>query len=380
LDCAPAAAHRGGAVPVDARQVQPLLALAAMLADLGRWGEAEQVLQGIDRQLLPGIPAQAVLSVLDARLCLARGSLSQAASAAQQAVAAAAEAPGYAALGQCLLAVIALRQGDAAAAAGRLSGQPTPVPYPAAMYARSAASLSHALVAAADAGPAAAISRIRDICAGLPCRPGVLLGEPGIPAWLVRTALAAGEASLAADVTQAAGVLGRANPGVPGVTAAAAHSLGLLDRDPGQLAAAAAQHDDPWAQASAAEDLGVLLAGQARPDQAITQLTEAMAGYGRAGAATDMARIRHRLRELGVRRRYWSSSPGRPVTGWGSLTDAERATSKLAAQGLSNRQIGGRLYISRHTVAFHLRQIFRKLDIGSRVELTRIVMEQGQLH
>jgi DNA-binding CsgD family transcriptional regulator len=263
-------------------------------------------------------------------------------------VAAAAEAPGYAALGQCLLAVIALRQGDAAAAAGRLSGQPTPVPYPAAMYARSAVSMSHALVAAADPDPAAAISRIRDICAGLPASPGVLLGEPGIPAWLVRTALTAGEASLAADVTQAAAVLARANPGVPGVTAA--------------------------------EDLGVLLAGQGRHDPAITQLTEAMAGYGRAGAVTDMARIRHRLRELGVRRRYWSSSPGRPVTGWESLTEAERATSKLAAQGLNNRQIGSRLYISRHTVAFHLRQIFRKLDISSRVELARIVMERGQLH
>jgi DNA-binding CsgD family transcriptional regulator len=63
----------------------------------------------------------------------------------------------------------------------------------------------------------------------------------------------------------------------------------------------------------------------------------------------------------------------------GSLTEAERATSELAAQGLNNRQIGSRLYISRHTVAFHLRQIFRKLQISSRVELTRIVMEQGQL-
>jgi len=40
---------------------------------------------------------------------------------------------------------------------------------------------------------------------------------------------------------------------------------------------------------------------------------------------------------------------------------------------------GRRLYISKHTVAFHLRQIFRKLQIGSRVELTRIVVEQGRL-
>jgi DNA-binding CsgD family transcriptional regulator len=135
-----------------------------------------------------------------------------------------------------------------------------------------------------------------------------------------------------------------------------------------------------WAQASAAEDLAVLLAGQASKDQAITWLHEAMAGYQRAAASTDMARIRGRLRRLGVRRRYWTVSADRPLTGWESLTDAERATAQLAAQGLNNRQIGGRLYISRHTVAFHLRQIFRKLQISSRVQLTRIVVEQDQPH
>lgn len=371
-------AGRGGGVSADARHVQPLLVLAAMLADLGRWDEAEQVLRAIDRQGLRGIPAYAVLSVLDARLYLVRGSLSQAATAAQQAVTAAGEASSYAALGRCLVALIALRQGDLTAAAQHLSGQPAPVPYPAAIYARSAASMIHAQSAEACAGPAAAVRHIREICAVLPARPGVLLGEPGIPAWLVRTTLAAGEHSLAADVTRAVDVLARDNPGVPGVTASAAHSLGLLAGDPVQLAAAAAQHHDLWAQASAAEDLGVLLASQADHDQAITHLNEAMERYEHAGAATDMARIRHRLRELGVRRRHWSLSPGRPVTGWESLTDAERATSKLAALGLNNRQIGSRLYISRHTVACHLRQIFRKLHIGSRVELTRIVMEQGQ--
>jgi hypothetical protein len=35
------------------------------------------------------------------------------------------------------------------------------------------------------------------------------------------------------------------------------------------------------------------------------------------------------------------------------------------------------MYISVNTVAFHMRQIFRKLDIGSRLELARIVMQQA---
>jgi DNA-binding CsgD family transcriptional regulator len=374
------AARQDRAVSPDARQAQPLLAAAATLADLGRYGEAEKVVQGIDRATVRGIPADAVLSILAARLGLAHGELSQAAAAAQAAVALAGEAPGYAALGHCLLALIALRQGDLAAAAQHLASRPAPVTHPAASYARSAARLTDAMLAAAAEGPAAAIGHIRAACAHLGPHPGILLGEPGIPAWLVRTALAAGQDDLAAEVGRAASALARANPDMPALTAAAAQCQGLLAHDPAQLADAAAQHTDPWAQASAAEDLAVLLAGQARQDQAITRLHEAMAGYQRAGASTDMARIRGRLRRLGVRRRYWTVSADRPLTGWESLTDAERATAQLAAQGLNNRQIGGRLYISRHTVAFHLRQIFRKLQISSRVQLTRIVVEQGQPH
>lgn len=48
----------------------------------------------------------------------------------------------------------------------------------------------------------------------------------------------------------------------------------------------------------------------------------------------------------------------------------------LVAQGLNNQQVADRLYISVHTVACHLRQIFRKLNIGSRQELAWIVIEQ----
>jgi DNA-binding CsgD family transcriptional regulator len=387
------AARRGRAVSADARHVQPLLALGASLADLGRYGEAEKVTASIDRKTLRGIPAQAVLSILDARLCLARGSLGQATSAAHAAVAAAGTACSYASLGHGLLALIALSQNDLAAATHHLASEPAPIPHPVSVYARSVASMTRARVAEAREGPAAAIRHIRAVCADLPHRPGVLLGEPGIPAWLVRTALGAGDHSLAADVVRAATALARVNPDVPAVTAAAAHCFGLLNDDPARLADAVAQHTDLWAQASAAEDLGVLLAsqaaavqaskgqaskGQASKGQAVGHLNQAMEGYARAGAATDMARIRRRLRGLGVRRRYWAVCADRPVTGWKSLTDAERATSELAAQGLNNRQIGGRLYISRHTVAFHLRQVFRKLQISSRVELTRVVMEQGR--
>ena len=67
----------------------------------------------------------------------------------------------------------------------------------------------------------------------------------------------------------------------------------------------------------------------------------------------------------------------RPVTGWHSLTDTEQAVAALVAEGLNNNQVAVRMYISTHTVAHHLRQAFRKLSIASRVELTRIVIEQA---
>jgi DNA-binding CsgD family transcriptional regulator len=48
---------------------------------------------------------------------------------------------------------------------------------------------------------------------------------------------------------------------------------------------------------------------------------------------------------------------------------------ELVAEGLTNRETGERLFLSHHTVGFHLRSIFCKLDVSSRVELTRLAIE-----
>ncbi|MEV0306000.1 response regulator transcription factor [Nonomuraea fuscirosea] len=111
-------------------------------------------------------------------------------------------------------------------------------------------------------------------------------------------------------------------------------------------------------------------------NQAIHRLKEALAGYRQAGADRDQARVRRRLRRLGIRDRHWTAVPGKPVSGWNSLTHTEQAIAELVAQGLNNKQVAGRMYLSPHTVAHHLRQAFRKLSIASRVELTRIVIER----
>jgi DNA-binding CsgD family transcriptional regulator len=72
-----------------------------------------------------------------------------------------------------------------------------------------------------------------------------------------------------------------------------------------------------------------------------------------------------------------SNLRSRPLLGLGSLTDTERTVASLVAEGLTNRQIAERVFISRHTVDFHLRSIFRKVGVASRVELARQVIAQS---
>jgi DNA-binding CsgD family transcriptional regulator len=374
-----ATARHGTAISPDARHVQPLLALAAALADLRQLREADDILDAADYPALADIPAGAALSILRARTHLAAGRLAEAAAGGQAALATAAAhgAHAYAATAHSVLAVIELRRGDLAAAAQHLASRPAGSPQFADIYARPETTLAEAQITEARDGPTAVLGHLRQLCAGLRARPGLLLGDPAAAAWLTRTALAAGDNELAARAAAAARALSNAHPHFPALATAAAQSRGLARRDPACLAQAATQHPDPWARASATEDLAVLHARHGDRDPAIGQLTEALRGYRQAGANRDQARIRRRLRQLGIRRRHWATPPARPVTGWGSLTDTEQAVAGLVAEGLSNNQVAARMYISTHTVAHHLRQAFRKLSIASRVELTRIVVEQA---
>jgi DNA-binding CsgD family transcriptional regulator len=66
----------------------------------------------------------------------------------------------------------------------------------------------------------------------------------------------------------------------------------------------------------------------------------------------------------------------RPRFGWASLTATELSIAELVAEGMTNRQVAAKLYLSPHTVGFHMRQVFRKLEISSRVDLTRLIVER----
>ena len=193
---------------------------------------------------------------------------------------------------------------------------------------------------------------------------------------LARIALAAEADDLAALAT--ANVQERAllNPGVTSIAAAAAHVRGLVGGSLEELQQAAdlfARGARRLEHASALEDVGAHLL-PADPTAAIEVLSRSLESYTEIGALRDARRVRGRLRQLGVRRRVVTVE--HEANGWAALTSAELAVARLVAEGLTNREVADSLFVSPHTVNSHVRHIFAKLGINSRVELARLANVQ----
>jgi DNA-binding CsgD family transcriptional regulator len=78
-----------------------------------------------------------------------------------------------------------------------------------------------------------------------------------------------------------------------------------------------------------------------------------------------------------VRRRRQRSVGRRPSVGWDSLTATEALVAGLVARGFSNSEIADELLISRYTVETHVKHIFQKVGVRSRVELATAVVRRG---
>ncbi len=279
-------------------------------------------------------------------------------------------------LGRSVLSMISLHRNDlsraeeaAAAAMGQLAETGT-------RYRTQWALWAHALILEAGGKTAdahATLAGCWDQCA----QQGLTLEYRMLGADLVRLALACGDRGRARDAAAAVAELADENPEVPSLTGAALRCRGLAEDDAEILHAAAvayAHAPRPLELALASEDAGTAFARQGKTDQALSLCYQAIEIYERLGAARDLARAEAVLRAAGIRRGR-RGARARPQAGWHSLTPTEHTIATLVAEGLSNPQIGGRLYISPRTVQTHLAHMFAKLDIASRAQLAAVVTE-----
>jgi DNA-binding CsgD family transcriptional regulator len=178
---------------------------------------------------------------------------------------------------------------------------------------------------------------------------------------------------------RAAGLLATAAGQPPGPlltvsTAFAAAMLGKDDQHAGQrfeLALAGDLRHWPFYHARLRLEYGCWLRRHHQPARSRDQLRAARGVLHALGAQGWVQRADEELRASGAR-----APAAAPQAQPEQLSPQERRIARLAAAGLSNREIGERLSVSHRTIGYHLYRIFPKLGITSRAELGTVLASQ----
>jgi DNA-binding NarL/FixJ family response regulator len=116
-------------------------------------------------------------------------------------------------------------------------------------------------------------------------------------------------------------------------------------------------------------ELGAALRRGGRRADARAPLREAVEVAARCGATAVAARAHDELVTAGARPRR------DPIESRSRLTASETRVAKMAAEGMTNREIAQALFLTEKTIEVHLTSTYRKLDIGSRSQLPRALGE-----
>ncbi|MCX4976820.1 AAA family ATPase [Streptomyces sp. NBC_00554] len=201
--------------------------------------------------------------------------------------------------------------------------------------------------------------------------------SPGIPGrWvvldLVEAAVRTGRTDEARAHVAAAREAGihRISPRIAMITAGAA-AVAAEENEAGHLFEAALSLPQaarwPWEHARIQLAYGQWLR-RARDSRARRHLSAALETFDRIGAEAMAQRARNELRATGV------ATTAGPDAATAVLTVQEGQIAELAATGLTNKQIGERLFLSHRTVGSHLHRMYPKLGITSRAAL-RVALE-----
>ena len=193
---------------------------------------------------------------------------------------------------------------------------------------------------------------------------------------------AAGDQEFSAGCVQVAKLAAARNPGVASFEGVALNTLGRSRADLdmiGRSAEVLARSPRPILRAVGADTYGRALLAAGDRTAGLAQLDSAWDDYHRMGAWAWSAEVQRTMRQAGTRRAKWSAATPCPTTGWSSLTDAERRVATLIGSGHANKSAASELGISVNTIATHLRSVFTKLAIQSRVQLANELHKQGEL-
>ncbi|MBT2420505.1 LuxR family transcriptional regulator [Streptomyces sp. ISL-24] len=112
-----------------------------------------------------------------------------------------------------------------------------------------------------------------------------------------------------------------------------------------------------------------------RRTEARDRLHSALEAFDSFGAPHCAAQARTELRALGTPAAPAPTAPDNPTA---RLTAQQLLVARMAAEGATNREIAARLALSPRTIDHHLRGVFTRLGIRSRIELVRLLAESGE--